>query len=248
MLVVDIGNSKTKGAWFSENEIKERFVLDTKELMDTSAVKDRILSRTLKSCMAFSCVVPAIARRTKALCEELGICCFDVKSARKHIVKVHYNIAELGGDRLANAVAAFRLYGAPLLVVDFGTATTYNIVLADGTFDGGVIAPGIKTTIDFLIQRSGLLPEIPLREAETVAGHSSEDALVSGFYYSFIGQFKEISKRVAAYLNGEYRTIGTGGMVGFARRVFPHIEVNRDLTLLGIKMLYDENSKPQETH
>jgi type III pantothenate kinase len=164
-----------------------------------------------------------------------------VKSAQKHIVKVHYNREELGGDRLANAACAFRMYDPPLLVVDFGTATTYNIVLEDGTFDGGAIAPGIKTCIDFLIQRSGLLPDIPLRTPDAVAGHSSEDALLSGFYYTFVGQFKEISERVAEHIGGNCTTVGTGGMVDFALKAFPHIVVNRDLTLLGIRMLYEEN-------
>ncbi len=241
MLLIDIGNSKTKGGWFNTGEIEERFLFDTRELLVDSFLKDEVLCRALKSQIAFSCVVPEITKRMVALCDELIISYFDVKSAQKLIVKVHYNIGELGGDRLANAVAAFRLYEPPLLVVDFGTATTYNIVLADGTFDGGAIAPGIKTCVDFLIQRSGLLPEIPLREADTVAGHSSEDALVSGFYYTFVGQFREISKMVAAHIGSEYRTIGTGGMVLFAKKVFPHIVVNRDLTLLGIKMLYEEN-------
>jgi type III pantothenate kinase len=245
MLVVDIGNSKTKGAWFNAGEIEERFLFDTRALMDASSIREKLLSRALDSHVAFSCVVPEITKLMGAMCDELAIGYFDVKSAKKHILKVHYNISELGGDRLANAVAAFRLYEAPLLVVDFGTATTYNIVLKDGTFDGGAIAPGIKTSVDFLIQRSGLLPEIPLREAETIAAHSSEDALVSGFYYTFIGQFNEISKRVAEHIGDEYRTIGTGGMVAFAKKAFPHMVVNRDLTLLGIKMLYEENRKPQ---
>jgi type III pantothenate kinase len=241
MLAIDIGNSKTKGAWFEGENIEERFIVDSRQFMDRSALKGKLFSQGREPSIAFSCVVPEITRWLRRSCDELEIPCFDVKSARKHIVTVRYAIGELGGDRLANVAAAFRLYEPPLLVVDFGTATTYNIVLKDGTFDGGAIAPGIKTCIDFLIQRSGLLPAIPLCVPECVAGNSSEDALVSGFYYTFTGQFKEISKQVAAHIGGAYATIGTGGMVLFAKEAFPQITVNRDLTLLGIRMLYEEN-------
>lgn len=241
MLVIDIGNSKTKTAWFDRGAIKDRSSLDTRELCDGPLLEEKLLSRARGSRIAYSCVVPKVAGRIVEFCDRLNIARFDVKSSRNHIVHVNYNMDELGGDRLANVAAAFRLYEPPLLVVDFGTATTYNIVLADGTFDGGAIAPGIKTCIDYLVQRSGLLPEIPLREASGIAGHSSEDALVAGFYYTFVGQFSEISERVIAHIGGEYRTIGTGGMVDFAEKAFPRIVVNRDLTLLGIGMLYEAN-------
>lgn len=248
MLVIDIGNSKTKSAWFDRDAIKERSSLDTRDLCDGPLLEEKLLSRARGSRIAYSCVVPEVGERIAELCDGLNIARFDVKSSRNHIVHVNYNIVELGGDRLANAAAAFRLYEPPLLVVDFGTATTYNILLDDGTFDGGVIAPGIKTCIDYLVQRSGLLPDIPLREASGIAGHSSEDALVAGFYYTFVGQFSEISKRVSKHIGGEYRTIGTGGMVDFAKRAFPRIVVNRDLTLRGIMMLYEENRDFLETY
>ncbi len=241
MLVVDVGNSKTKAAWFDGEKLRKRFIFNSHECIDGEYLKNELLIPARGEAVAFSCVVPRVAERIRALCHELSRDWFDVKSAKKQIVKVNYAFDQLGGDRLANAAAGFRLYEPPLLVVDFGTATTYNVVLADGTFDGGIIAPGIKTCIDFLIERSGLLPGIPLRVPRTIAGRTSEDALVAGFYFTFVGQFKEISERIEGYIGNPFKTIGTGGMVAFAKEVFPHIVVNRDLTLLGIKMLYEEN-------
>jgi type III pantothenate kinase len=241
MLILDIGNSKTKIARFVQDGIAERFLYDTEELLNASFLSAKVLAHAGNDGIAYSCVVPPVTTLMDSLCQEMEIASFDVKSAGDLIVKVNYRIEELGGDRLADAVAAFRRYDPPVLAVDFGTATTYNIVRRDGTFDGGAIAPGIKTCIDFLIHRSGLLPDIPLRITEGVAGHTSEEALVSGFYYTFTGQFKGISDQVAKHLGTAYETIGTGGMVDFAKKVFPHIIVDRDLTLFGIKMLYEEN-------
>lgn len=243
MLVIDVGNSRTKSAVFENETIERRKVFDTGELKNIEFLRDNVLSDAHHGCIAFSSVVPEIGSALIRLAKTIGIECFNISLAKNKVLKINYNIEQLGGDRLANAVAAYRCYGGPCLVIDFGTATTYNSVLADGTFDGGIIAPGIKTCIEFLIEHSGLLSGIPLKHPQIFMGHTSEEALVSGYYYTFIGQVKEIMENLKRSLDSDYLTIGTGGLVDFAAQVFPQIVSDKDLTFVGIKMIYDENRR-----
>jgi type III pantothenate kinase len=241
MLIMDAGNSRVKFAVFKEDKIVRRLFCDTKECLDIDYLRSQILSISSGDALAFSSVIPEITREVMSLSHAEGIECFNVSYASEKILKIDYNIEQLGGDRLASAVAGYRKYGTPLLVVDFGTATTYNIILPNAIFAGGIIAPGIKSSIDFLINRTGLLPEIPLEYPETFPGHNSKQALTGGFFYTFSGQMKEISQKVRDFIDGDYKTIGTGGLLDFALSEFPDIIPDKDLTFLGIKLLYEAN-------
>ncbi|MBA7601892.1 type III pantothenate kinase [candidate division WOR-3 bacterium] len=243
MIVIDVGNSKVKIAIFSKEEIEKKFIFDTYRCLEHEFLRRKVFGEVGENVIAFSSVVPEITKGIISISKELKKKFLDVCEVKNKVLKINYDVVELGGDRLANAVAAYKRYTPPLLVIDFGTATTYNIVLADGTFDGGIIAPGIKTCIDFLIQNTGLLPEIPLKHPDTFLGHTTKDALISGFYYTFSGQMKEIFKKVQNHIGNDYTTVGTGGLVDFVLRTFPHIIPDKDLTLFGIKMLYDANSE-----
>ena len=241
MFIIDVGNSKVKIALFNKNKIEKKSVFDTRSCFEKQFIRREIFGDVKEDTIAFSSVVPEITREIVSISLELGIRCFDVCEAKDKVLTINYKVEELGSDRLANAVAAYRKYSPPLLVIDFGTATTYNIVLDDGTFDGGIIAPGIKSCIDFLIQNTGLLPEIPLKSPATFLGHNTEEALVSGFYYTFTGQFKEILSLAKKQVGEDIKIIGTGGLVNFAKEKFKQIIVDKDLTLYGIKMLYEAN-------
>ncbi|TES91295.1 MAG: type III pantothenate kinase [Candidatus Cloacimonadota bacterium] len=243
MIVIDAGNSKVKIAIFKNEKIVKKAIFDTKKCLEHKFIRRVIFEDIEVDVIAFSSVVPEVTDGIISISKELKKKYFDVNKAKNKVLKINYEEKELGGDRLANAVAAYKRYNPPLLIIDFGTATTYNIILADGTFDGGIIAPGIKTCIDFLIQNTGLLQEIPLKYPDTFPGHTTVDALIAGFYYTFSGQMKEILKNVQKHIGSDYITIGTGGLVEFAIRDFPHIIQDEDLTLLGIKMLYGANNE-----
>jgi type III pantothenate kinase len=241
MHVIDIGNSKTKVAVFEGETVSKREVFDTDKCLLHDFWEGEVFKKTPIDRVAFSSVVPEVSNVVRSFLDKQGVIPFDIRTAGDKILKIDYDIAQLGTDRLANAVAAYRRYPPPLLVVDFGTATTYNIVREDGTFAGGIIAPGIKTCIDFLVENSGLLIPIELKRPKEFLGHTTEGSLLSGYYFTYIGQLREIIKRTVAEIGEEVRIIGTGGLVDFAKVDFPDIIVDRDLTLHGIRLLYEEN-------
>ncbi len=241
MLVIDVGNSKVKVAVFNENKITSKVSFNTTDFLEQKVLRRELEKNLNERIIVFSSVVPGIGDGIISFAENLKKDWFDVSRAEKKILTLNYKAEQLGGDRLANIVAALRKYVPPLIVCDFGTATTYNVLLDDGTFDGGIIAPGIKTCIDFLTKKTALLPDIPLKCPLTFLGHSTEEALASGFYYTFTGQFKEIISKTREKLRKGFKIIGTGGLVEFASTVFPEIIVDKNLTLYGIRMLYEAN-------
>lgn len=243
MLIIDVGNSKVKVAQFEGENIEKRFTFDTERCLEHRFLRREVLEKVDEDIIVFSSVLPEITKGIVSLAQEMEKEFFDISKSKKKILKINYKVEQLGSDRLANAVAAYKKYNPPLLVIDFGTATTYDVVLKDGTLDGGIIAPGIKTCIDFLIKNTGLLPEIPLKYPDAFLGHTTVDALVSGFYYTFSGQMKEVMAKVKERIGDSYRVIGTGGLVDFAQRGFPEMIPDKDLTLLGIKILYEVNSE-----
>jgi type III pantothenate kinase len=241
MHVIDIGNSKTKVAVFEGETVRKREVFDTDKCLLHDFWEVEVFKKIPLDRVAFSSVVPKVSDVVRSFLITKGVIPFDIRTAEDRILKIDYDIAQLGSDRLANAVAAYRMYSPPLLVVDFGTASTYNIVREDGTFAGGIIAPGIKTCIDFLIENSGLLTPIELRRPKEFLGHTTKESLLSGYYFTYIGQLKEIIRRTTDEVGGDVRIVGTGGLVDFAKVDFPDIIVDRDLTLHGIRLLYEEN-------
>jgi len=149
------------------------------------------------------------------------------------------NPRELGADRLVNAVAAFDRFAAACVVVDFGTAITFDAVSAAGEYLGGIIAPGAEISLQALIDRAEKLPQIDLSEPRTVVGKSTVDAIRSGMVYGFAGLVDGIVRRLHAEL-GESRVIATGGLAG---AVFPFTETIDEaddlLTLTGLRLIRD---------
>jgi len=243
MLVIDVGNSRVKVGVFIGNSIANEFIFDTSAFYKEEVLRKELIDKVDEDAIAFSSVVPVVRDRIISFAEGLKKEWFDVSQAGNKVLKVNYNIKQLGGDRLANAIAAYKKYKPPLLVIDFGTATTYDVVLADGRFDGGIIAPGIKACIDSLVKKTGLLPEISLRYPDGFLGHNTDDAMVSGFYNTFVGQLKEMIAKVQNHIGNGFITVGTGGLLDFALREFPFILPDKDLTFWGIKLLYDANRR-----
>lgn len=243
MLALDIGNSKVKTALFKGEKIQKRSVFDTQKCLENDYLEKEVLRETGVDCVAFSSVVPDVSEVLESLLLNLGRPSFNIRTATDKILRIDYDIDQLGSDRLANAVAAYKRYHPPLLVIDFGTATTYNIVRDDGTFAGGIIAPGIKTCIDFLIEKSGLLHPIELERPRELLGHTTKDSLLSGYYYTYIGQMKEIIAKGEDEIGKDFKIIGTGGLIDFATIDFPRIVPDRNLTLHGIRLIYHANRK-----
>lgn len=153
------------------------------------------------------------------------------------------NPHEIGADRIANSLAAYNLYGGPIIVVDFGTATTCDYVTEFGQYAGGVIAPGIGISIDALFSHAAKLSKVEYVKPHKVIGTNTAESIRSGFYYGFVGQVDGIiSKMIQELGRQDVRVVATGGYGRLVERESCYIErVEPHLTLYGLKMLYEKN-------
>ncbi|MEL6266999.1 MAG: type III pantothenate kinase, partial [Pseudomonadota bacterium] len=151
--------------------------------------------------------------------------------------------AEVGADRLVNTVAAFERYGPNLVVVDFGTATTFDVVGHDGAYEGGVIAPGVNLSLDALHAAAAHLPRIDVTRPQRVCGTNTVACLQSGIYWGYIGLIEGICARLAAERDTEMKVIATGGLSPLFARGTETIEaVDPDLTVRGLVRIFRYNT------
>jgi len=155
------------------------------------------------------------------------------------------NAKELGSDRIVNAVAAFEKYGGPIIVVDFGTATTFGAINENGDFLGGAICPGIKISAEALTLNAAKLPRVELSMPKSVIGKSTVSGMQAGLIYGFMGQVEYVLKKMKKEMGGDVKVIATGGMSYMMEQEGNKIfeEIDRLLTLTGLNMLYKRNSK-----
>ena len=151
---------------------------------------------------------------------------------------------EVGADRLVNTVAAHDRYKGPLIVVDFGTATTLDVVDRDGNYCGGVIAPGINLSLAALHMAAAKLPSVRISRTERVIGKDTESCMQSGIYWGYVGLVEGLVGRIKAEFGAPMRTIATGGLAPlFAGATDVIEEVDPDLTLWGLRLIYARNAK-----
>jgi type III pantothenate kinase len=152
------------------------------------------------------------------------------------------NPQEVGADRIVNCVAAFERYGGPSIIVDFGTATTFDVVTANAEYVGGVIAPGLAISAEALFARASRLPRVDIRRPPSVIGTNTVVNMQSGLYFGYLGLVDGILARMKRELPGVKKIIATGGLAALLARDSEHIEeVIDDLTLEGLKIIYDRN-------
>ncbi len=192
-------------------------------------------------------VVPAALYHLRRLCRDW----FDVEPivARATLdwgfeIKID-NPEEVGADRLLNALAAHNHYGGPLVVIDFGTATTFDVVDKDGAYLGGVIAPGINLSIEALHQAAARLPRIGIGRPQSVIGRSTIPAMRSGVYWGYIGLIEGLLARIEGEYGEPLKAIATGGLAPlFAEGTLKFTVIDPDLTLDGLRLLSLRNTAP----
>lgn len=160
---------------------------------------------------------------------------------------LYSNPSEVGADRIVNAIAAFEQYGGratvPLIVCDFGTATTLDAVSANGEYLGGAICPGVTISAEALFQRAARLPRIDVRKPSTVIGRTTVGAMESGLFYGYVGMVEGLVKRMTAELGGQAICVATGGLAPvIAPETSLIAHVDPDLTLKGLKIVWDRNA------
>ena len=239
--LIDISNSFTKFAFSSRTQIAKPTRIATANL--TAAFLRRALKTRKIDMFVVSSVVPAknrevrkAARKTKVLWLgprlELG-------------VGIDYpNPKTIGADRLANAAAVADLYGSPAIVVDFGTAVTFDIVSAQRNYIGGVIAPGLESMTSFLYQHTALLPKLSLKEPRSTVGRSTIDAMRSGAVIGYRGLVREIIARIKAerFPREKVHVIATGGYADLIAARLREIDaVHPNLTLEGLRIVANLN-------
>ena len=235
LLAIDAGNSNIKLALFDKSELKAQWRLTSNDLSQLAELVPKNLDAIL-----IASVVPALNPTLTRICEEhFKLTPHFVDHTTPTGLKILYDSpAELGADRIVDAVAAVAKYGAPCIVVDFGTATTFNAINAAGEFLGGAISPGLMTCSEALFARAAKLPRVNFERPAKVIGASTIASMQSGIYYGYTGLVDGMLERMIAEMNVKPRVIATGGLAhAIASR---YIELRDDtLTLEGLRLVYE---------
>lgn len=197
-----------------------------------------------------SSVVPPMDTTLREVCERyFNIKPLFIEPGVKTGMPVHYdNPAEVGADRIVNSVAAFEKYGGPCVVVDFGTATTFDAVSAKGEYLGGVIAPGIGISAEALFMRTARLPRVDIRKTTKIIGTNTVNSVQSGLYYGYLGLVDGILERLLEEL-GDAKVVATGGLAPLIGTGSKYIKTVDDLlTLDGLRIIWDRNAAQQRRH
>ena len=255
MLVVDVGNTnivfavRENEGWIGTWRIRtdpqrtsDEYAVWLLTLFSHVGLRKEDVSRAV-----IGTVVPAALYHLRRLCREwFGV---EPLIARASLdwgfeIKVEQP-NEVGADRLLNALAGHRRFGGPLIVVDFGTATTFDVVDRTGAYVGGVIAPGINLSLEALHQAAARLPRIGIGRPQSVIGTSTVPAMQSGVYWGYIGLIEGLIARIKAEYGGPMKVVATGGLAPlFSEGTLEIGHIEPDLTLDGLRLLAERNPAP----
>lgn len=252
LLVMDIGNSNIVMGLYQGDELRHHWRVATDRnktedeygMLVTSLFQHGGLVLGQVSGVIISSVVPPLNFTIERMCEKyLQQKPLLVGPGIKTGLNIKYEYPrEVGSDRIVNAVAAIHHYGTPLIVVDFGTATTFCYVDERGQYWGGAIAPGIGISAEALVSRAAKLPRIEIAKPTSVVGRNTIAAMQSGIYYGFVGQVEGIVRRMIAEYGTDPKVVATGGLAALVAKETSCLHVvDPYLTLKGLRLIYERN-------
>ena len=255
LLVIDVGNTNITLGVFKEEELLGTFRMTTKlprtsdeygimlkELVERQGIRGKDIDAVI-----IASVVPDIMHSLgSAMIKYFGIKPVIVSAGIKTGIRiVTENPKQVGADRIVDAVAAYTLYGGPVIVIDFGTATTYDIVGPDATFEGAVIAPGIRTSAQAMWGQAAMLPAIEIKEPDTILAKETVSSMQAGIVFGQIGQVEYIVDRIrreSGYTDA--KVVASGGLGNIIARETEVIDVyDPQLTLKGLRIIYEKNKR-----
>ena len=247
LLAIDVGNTQTVFGLFEGEELREHWRVATERNRsgdELGALYGSFVDLDAVDGIALASTVPQLHRSYEDFAMEYAKAeLLDLGPGVKTGVPIRYDDPrEVGPDRIANAVAALERYGAPAIVVDFGTSTNFDVVSPQGEYVGGVLAPGIEVSMEALFSRAARLFKVDFVEPETVIAKNTASSLQSGLVYGFAGQVDGIVERIRLELGAEAQTVATGGL---ADLIVPHARtletIDPFLTLEGVRLVWERN-------
>lgn len=252
LLAIDAGNTNITFGVFQGNELLASWRLTTDPLRTADEYGSQLRSLfeldglSVKQVQAIivASVVPQLEQTFEWMCDRyLQVMPAFVNHATDTGLKLLYDQpAELGADRIVDAVAAVAKYGAPCIAIDFGTATTFNAINSEHEYLGGIIAPGLMTSASALSSRTAKLPRVEIERPEKVIATSTTQAIQSGLYYGYAGLVDRLIEQVREEMGGAAKVIATGGLARLLESASQHIDVvDETLTLDGLRLVYERN-------
>lgn len=255
ILVVDVGNTNIVTGIYDGKELVSNWRFST-SINRTSDETGLLLTQffayagisreDIQDVIISSVVPPVMYGLELAIQKYVKIKPMVVDETIKTGIHILYdNPKEVGADRIVNAVAALELYGGPVIIIDFGTATTFCAIDDQRNYLGGVICPGIKISMDSLFEKAAKLPRIEIAKPKHVIGKNTVESMQAGAIYGYAGQIDYIVHKIRKEMGVEAKVIATGGLARLMAEETKTIsEVNKKLTLEGLRLLYEMNKTP----